>query len=283
MAVGRPNLIYRVSRTRNARPRASAEAARLRRALGRQRAARAAGSGASRHGTDFAGVRYQRGSFQLQVAVGGGAVLCETYRDQHVAALVAASRRWRGSGPLNYPKRDFCLAASPPAHALDAMMQTAAGGGHGIRVIIKDSAENVRVRYVVERTLALEMATDRRAFGRRLVEEARERGGVVGNDDLFDELMARVDAADYEVLLGDRLRAEGFAGPTGDGRAAPRSAAAPSDDDDGRRARTRSGFRRGPQHARRGEGAAGWRPSARARLSYAQADARNYARATHTP
>ena len=89
------------------------------------------------------------------------------------------------------------------------------------------------MRYVVERTLALEMATDRRAFGLLLVKEARERGGVVGNDDLFDELMARVDAADYEVLLGDRLRAEGFAEPRRDGRAAPRKKRrrAASDDD----------------------------------------------------
>ena len=103
-----------------------------------------------------------------------------------------------------------------------------------MRVVLKDSAELVRVRYVVEQTLALEMATDRRAFGRRLVEEARKRGGVVGNDDLYDELAARVDAADYERLLGDRLRAEGFAEPPRDARAAPRKkrGRASSDDDD---------------------------------------------------
>ena len=38
--------------------------------------------------------------------------------------------------------------------------------------------------------------------------------------------MARVDAADYEVLLGDRLRAEGFAAPR------KKRSRASSDDDD---------------------------------------------------
>ena len=190
--------------------------------------------------TDFAGVRcISSSSFQVEVTVAARTKLRETYRDLHVAAfahdiaLVA-----RGYVPRNFPKRDFCLAASPSTDELDVLMRQAAGGGHGIQVVVKDSAEKVRVRYVVERTLALEMATDRRAFGRRLVEEARKRGGVVGNDDLYDELAARVDALDLERMLGDRLRAEGFAAPPGNGRgkgrAAPRKkrSRASSDDDD---------------------------------------------------
>ena len=188
--------------------------------------------------TEFAGVWGRYNGFQVGVSV-GGATLYETYRDLHVAALVSDIARIEcDRAPLNYPKRSFCLAVPPPPDVLEEMMQTAAGGGSCVRVVLKDSAELVRVRYVVEQTLALEMATDRRAFGRRLVEEARKRGGVVGNDDLYDELAARVDAADYERLLGDRLRAEGFAAPPGNGRgkgrAAPRKKRrrASSDDDD---------------------------------------------------
>ena len=65
----------------------------------------------------------------------------------------------------------------------------------------------------------------------------RERDAVL-DDDVYDELAARVDALDLERMLGDRLRAEGFAEPPGDGRgkgrAAPRKkrSLASSDDDD---------------------------------------------------
>ena len=65
----------------------------------------------------------------------------------------------------------------------------------------------------------------------------RERDGVL-DDVVCDAIAARVDAADYERLLGDRLRAEGFAAPPGNGRgkgrAAPRKKRrrASSDDDD---------------------------------------------------
>ena len=188
-----------------------------------QRAAHAA-SGRSgtfvEYKTEFASVWYCNGGFRVHVGVGGG-YLNVTYRDLHVAALAADIARIEcDRAPLNFPKRAVCLAVPPPPDVLEEMMQTAAGGGSCVRVVLKDSAELVRVRYVVEQTLALEMATDRRAFGRRLVEEARKRGGVVGNDDLYDELAARVDAADYERLLGDRLRAEGLAAPPKDGRVA---------------------------------------------------------------
>ena len=163
-----------------------------------QRAAHAA-SGRSgtfvEYKTEFASVWYCNGGFRVHVGVGGG-YLNVTYRDLHVAALAADIARIEcDRAPLNFPKRAVCLAVPPPPDVLEEMMQTAAGGGSCVRVVLKDSAELVRVRYVVEQTLALEMATDRRAFGRRLVEEARKRGGVVGNDDLYDELAARVDAA----------------------------------------------------------------------------------------
>lgn len=187
----------------------------------------------ARYGTDFAGVQGNYDRFEMSESRSTGH-LSVSYNDLHVAALAYdITRVARGRAPRNFPNRVFCLAASPSKDELDVLMRQAAGGGHGIQVVVKDSAEKVRVRYVLERTLALEMATDRRAFGRRLVEEARKRGGVVRNDDLFDELMARVDAADYEVLLGDRLRAEGFAEPRRDGRAAPRKKRrrAASDDD----------------------------------------------------
>ena len=212
-----------------------------------QRKAHAASGRAGRffaYGTDFAGVRCLSERFHLCLRVGDG-VLFESYDDEHVAALAHDIVRMAcGGEALNYPKRGFCLAASPPTDLLEAMMRqaaggdSAAGGGPRIRVVVKDSLELARVRSVLAQTLAHEMATDRRALGRRLVMEARELGGVVGNDDLFDELMARVDALDLERMLGDRLRTEGFAEPPGDGRARAAAAkkrgraASASDDDD---------------------------------------------------
>ena len=186
-----------------------------------------------RYRTEFACVTGRYDRFRVRVYLGDGPRLEATYRDVHVAALVAdIAQMARGHEALNYPTRAVCLAVPPPPDVLEEMMQTAAGGGSCVRVVLKDSAELVRVRYVVEQTLALEMATDRRAFGRRLVEEARKRGGVVGNDDLFDELMARVDALDLERMLGDRLRAEGLAEPPGNGSAAARKKRGRASSDD---------------------------------------------------
>ena len=50
--------------------------------------------------------------------------------------------------------------------------------------------------------------------------ELRKQTGVL-TDDVCDAIAARVDALDLERMLGDRLRAEGFAAPPKkDGRAA---------------------------------------------------------------
>ena len=57
---------------------------------------------------------------------------------------------------------------------------------------------------------------------RRELVKLRERDAVL-DDDACDAIAARVDALDLERMLGDRLRAEGFAEPPGDERAAKRA------------------------------------------------------------
>jgi len=213
-----------------------------------QRKAHAAsgrGGNFARYGTDFAGVRGNDGGFLMCIQnLDDGSTLCLTYRDENVAALAYDfAREACDRAPVNYPKRGCCLAASPPPGVLEEMMRqaaggdSAAGGGPRIRVVVKDSLELARVRLVVTRTLARELSKIRSTEVRRELVKLRERDAVL-DDDACDAIAARVDALDLERMLGDRLRAEGFAEPPGDGRgkgrAAPRKkrSLASYDDDD---------------------------------------------------
>ena len=183
--------------------------------------------------TDFAGVRWQHTFFQMRIRV-GGAVLCETYHDLHVAALaydiaLMACRR----EPRNFPTRTVCLAVPPPPDVLEQMMQQADGGGYCVRVVLRETIDQHRVRWVVSQTLARELSKIRSTEVRRELVKLRERDGVL-DDVVCDAIAARVDALDLERMLGDRLRAEGFAEPPGDGSAAAgkKRGRASSDDDD---------------------------------------------------
>ena len=187
------------------------------------------GGNFDQHETDFAGVRWEHRGFKVTVCVGDGSELRMTYRDVHVAALASDIVRIAcGRAALNYPKRGFCLAASPSTAVIEMMMRRAAGGdpaaggGPRIRVSIRETVKQYSVRWVVAMTLAREKARIREAEVRCELVKLRERTGVL-DDDACDAIAARVDALDLERMLGDRLRAEGFAEPPGDERAAKRA------------------------------------------------------------
>ena len=178
------------------------------------------------YGTEFEGVRYVKGSFQMRISVGGGKEVCMTYRDENVAALaVDLALRACGCAPCNYPTRAVCLAVPPSTAVIEEMMRQAAGGGPAVgggpttRVVIRETIDQYRVRWVVAMTLAREKARIRETVVLDELAELRTRTGVL-TDDVSDAIAARVDALDLERMLGDRLRAEGFAEPPGDGRAA---------------------------------------------------------------
>ena len=181
----------------------------------------------AKYGTDFAGVRGNDGGFLMCIQnLDDGSTLCLTYRDENVAALAYDIARGAcDRAPRNYPNRGFFLAASPPPGVLEEMMRraagdgSAAGGGPRTRVVLRETIEQYRVRSVVTRTLARELSKIRSTEVRRELVKLRERDGVL-DDDACDAIAARVDALDLERMLGDRLRAEGFAEPPGDGSAA---------------------------------------------------------------
>ena len=176
----------------------------------------------AQHGTDFAGVKGQHSGFLMKICVGGARVL-EIYHDLHVAALaydfaLMARRR----EPRNFPTRAVCLAVPPPPDVIEEMMRQAAGGGSCVRVVLRETIEQCRVRWVVSQTLARELSKIRSTEVRRELVELRKQRGVL-TDDVCDAIAARIDALDLERMLGDRLRAEGFAEPPGDERAAKRA------------------------------------------------------------
>ena len=197
-----------------------------------QRKAHAAtgrGGNFAQHGTDFAGVWGVHSSFQMKISVGGGKAVCMTYHNVLVAALAYDIALMAfGRAPLNYPTRDVCLAVPPPSDVLAEMMRRAAGGGPAVgggpttRIVLRETIDQYRVRWVVAMTLAREKARIREAEVRCELVKLRERTGVL-DDDACDAIAARVDALDLERMLGDRLRAEGFAEPPGDERAAKRA------------------------------------------------------------
>ena len=185
--------------------------------------------------TDFAGVRWQHSGFMVTVCVGGGSTVHMTYHDVNVAALAYDIALIAcGLGPCNYacnyPKRGTRIAVPPPTAVIEEMMRKAeaadrspaAGGGPRTQVSIRETVKQYSVRWVVAMTLAREKARIRETVVLDELAELRTRTGVL-TDDVSDAIAARVDALDYERMLGDQLRAEGFAEPPGDERAAKRA------------------------------------------------------------
>ena len=195
-----------------------------------QRKAHAAtgfGGNIDQHETDFAGVRWQHSGFMVTVCVGGGSTVHMTYHDVNVAALAYDIALIAcGLGPCNYacnyPKRGTRIAVPPPTAVIEEMMRRAAGGGPRTQVSIRETVKQYSVRWVVAMTLAREKARIRETVVLDELAELRTRTGVL-TDDVSAAIAARVDALDYERMLGDQLRAEGFAEPPGDERAAKRA------------------------------------------------------------
>ena len=177
--------------------------------------------------TEFAGVRWQHSGFMVTVCVGGGSTVHMTYHDVNVAALAYDIALIAcGLGPCNYacnyPKRGTRIAVPPPTAVIEEMMRRAAGGGPRTQVSIRETVKQYSVRWVVAMTLAREKARIRETVVLDELAELRTRTGVL-TDDVSDAIAARVDALDYERMLGDQLRAEGFAEPPGDERSAKRA------------------------------------------------------------